>query len=174
MAQPGLVRSLILIFMLVMTDFSNPLVIGRDIPVLAGILYDEMTGFQNTSLAAALAVWLILPALIVYVLIECIGRRKRYASAMGAPPELATPAPARLLLNTIVWGVVGALVAYAFDDLDLNKVYLQVFTTNEKGLKLWTKVGFKVEGVLRQHYFVNGAFHDMYSMSMLRAEAGHG
>lgn len=113
MAQPGLVRSLILIFMLVMTDFSNPLVIGRDIPVLAGILYDEMTGFQNTSLAAALAVWLILPALLFYVLIEKIGRRKRYTSAMGTPPELPTPAPAKLLLNTIVWGVLGVtLVLY--------------------------------------------------------------
>ena len=38
-----------------MTDFANPLVIGKDIPVLAGILYDEITGFQNTELAAALA-----------------------------------------------------------------------------------------------------------------------
>ena len=60
-----------------------------------------------------------------------------------------------------------------FDELGLNKVYLQVFTTNEKGLKLWTKAGFAIEGVLRQHYFVNGAFHDMYSMSVLKEE-GHG
>ena len=59
-----------------------------------------------------------------------------------------------------------------FEDLDLNKVYLQVFTTNEKGHRLWTKAGFAVEGVLRQHYFVNGAFHDMYSMSVLKDEPG--
>ena len=107
MAQPGMVRSLILVFMLIMTDFGNPLIIGKDIPVLAGILYDEMTGFQNTRLAAALAVWMILPAVSIYVIIERLGRRKRFASALGAPPELPVPAPARLGLNAVAWGVVG-------------------------------------------------------------------
>ena len=67
-----------------------------------------------------------------------------------------------------------ALLGFGFEDLELNKVYLQVFTTNEKGHKLWTKAGFAVDGVLRQHYFVNGAFHDMYSMSMLREEMRRG
>ncbi len=110
MTQPGLVRSLILVFMLIMTDFGNPLVIGRDIPVLAGILYDEMTGFQNTSLAAALAVWLIVPALAVYVAVERLGRRKRFSSAVGAAPELPVPAPARVALNVVAWGVVGLTI----------------------------------------------------------------
>ena len=61
-----------------------------------------------------------------------------------------------------------AILEFAFDDLELNKVYLQIFTTTEKGLHLWTKAGFQVEGVLRQHYFVNGEYHDMYSLSVLR------
>ncbi|MCK6452005.1 MAG: iron ABC transporter permease [Alphaproteobacteria bacterium] len=113
MTQPGIARSLVLVFMLIMTDFGNPLIIGRDIPVLAGILYDEMTGFQNTRLAAAVAVWMILPALLIYVLIERIGRRKRYASAVGAPPELPVPAQARFALNAVAWGVIGlTLVLY--------------------------------------------------------------
>jgi iron(III) transport system permease protein len=107
MAQPGIVRSLILVFMLVMTDFGNPLIVGKDIPVLAGILYDEMTGFQNTRLAAALAVWLIVPALCIYLLIERIGRRKRFASAVGAAPELAVPPAARLLLNAVAFAAIG-------------------------------------------------------------------
>lgn len=67
--------------------------------------------------------------------------------------------------------LVGAILDFGFKDLDLNKVYLQIFTTNEKGYKLWTKLGFKVEGTLRQHYLVNGEFHDMYSLSVLRSEA---
>jgi iron(III) transport system permease protein len=107
MAQPGIVRSLILVFMLIMTDFGNPLIIGKDIPVLAGILYDEMTGFQNTRLAAALAVWMILPAVSIYVTIERLGRRKRFASALGAPPELSAPLTARVGLSAVAWGVVG-------------------------------------------------------------------
>ena len=107
MAQPGVVRSLVLVFMLIMTDFGNPLVIGRDIPVLAGILYDEMTGFQNTRLSAALAVWMIVPALLVYIVIERVGRRKRFASAAGSASELPVPAPARAALNAVAWTVAG-------------------------------------------------------------------
>ena len=63
-----------------------------------------------------------------------------------------------------------ALVRFAFDDLEMNKVFLQVFTTNTKALSLYRKLGFKDEGVLRAHYFVNGSFHDMVSLSMLRDE----
>jgi iron(III) transport system permease protein len=110
MTQPGLVRSFILVFMLIMTDFGNPLIIGKDIPVLAGILYDEMTGFQNTRLAAAMAVWMIVPALSLYVLIERLGRRKRFASADGSAPELSVPVPARVALTTIAFGVIGVMV----------------------------------------------------------------
>jgi iron(III) transport system permease protein len=113
MSRPGLVRSLILVFVLVMTDFGNPLIIGKDIPVLAGILYDEMVGFQNTRLAAALAVWMILPALVIYLLIEGLGRRLRFASAVGAPPELPMPRPARAGLTAVAFCVVGlTLVLY--------------------------------------------------------------
>lgn len=63
-----------------------------------------------------------------------------------------------------------AVVRFAFDTLDMNKVYLQIFTTNVKGLRLWTKLGFREEGVLRSHYFVGGVYHDMYSLSILRDE----
>ena len=89
-------------------------------------------------------------------------------------------AQAGITLKQAAWNrgyakeLMRALVRFGFDELGLNKVYLQVFTTNEKGLKLWTKAGFTVEGVLRQHYFVNGEFHDMYSMSVLREETGRG
>jgi iron(III) transport system permease protein len=110
MAQPGLVRSFVIVFMLIMTDFGNPLIIGKDIPVLAGILYDEMTGFQNTRLAAAMAVWMIVPALSIYVLIERLGRRKRYASAEGSAPELVMPLAARAALTIIAFAVIGAMV----------------------------------------------------------------
>lgn len=112
LAQPGIIRSLILVFILIMTDFANPLVIGKDIPVLAGILYDEIIGFQNTELSAAIAVWLIVPALCIYFLLERIGRNKRYTTgnAAGGPPELPMPRSAKFLLTTVAVSVISLTV----------------------------------------------------------------
>jgi RimJ/RimL family protein N-acetyltransferase len=61
-----------------------------------------------------------------------------------------------------------AMLKHGFGPLGLNKIYLHVFTSNVKARRLYEKVGFQEEGVLRAHYFVGGAFHDMVSMSVLR------
>ncbi len=108
LSMPGLRRTVILVFILAMTDFGNPLVIGRDIPVLAGVLYDEMIGFQNTKLSAALAMWMVVPALSVYFLLEGIGRKKRYQTgdAGGGPPELPVPLPAKVVITGLTAAVL--------------------------------------------------------------------
>ncbi len=90
---PGIVRAFLLVFILCMTDFANPLVIGRDIPVLAGIIYDEILGFQNKPLASALCIWLLLPTLTAYLLFEGIGRRRRFATSAGTGGRLELPVP---------------------------------------------------------------------------------
>jgi iron(III) transport system permease protein len=112
LSMPGLRRTLILVFILAMTDFGNPLVIGRDLPNLAGLLYDEMIGFQNTELSAALAMWMIVPALSIYFLLEGIGRRKRYhtGDSGGGPPELPVPLAARVVIGAVVAAVLTLIV----------------------------------------------------------------
>jgi iron(III) transport system permease protein len=100
---PGIVRAFLLVFILCMTDFGNPLVIGRDIPVLAGIIYDEILGFQNKPLASALCIWLLLPTLTAYLLFEGIGKRRRFATSAGTGGRLELPVPraARIALEGI-------------------------------------------------------------------------
>ncbi len=115
MAQPGIIRAATLVFILAMTDFGNPMVIGKDLPVLAGVLYDEMIGFQNTPLASAIALWLIVPALSVYLLLDRIGRRKRFETVgASAASTIPSPAAARIGLSLLVWSIVGfTAVIYA-------------------------------------------------------------
>jgi iron(III) transport system permease protein len=112
LSQPGILRSLILCFIMSMTDFATPMVIGKNIPVLAGILYNEIIGFQNTEIAAALAVWMIVPALTVYMLFQRIGRHKRYytGDVVGGPPELPVPFAAKAFLTGIGFMLVLLIV----------------------------------------------------------------
>ncbi len=66
---------------------------------------------------------------------------------------------------------IRALIVWAFSVMHLNKIYLNVLTTNEKGIHLYTKVGFQVEAPrLRQEYRIRGAYVDMVRMAILREE----
>jgi RimJ/RimL family protein N-acetyltransferase len=61
-------------------------------------------------------------------------------------------------------------LSFAFNQLGLQRVYLHVLEHNEIALKLYQRLGFQQEGVLRQHVYKNGAFRNELILSMLRAE----
>lgn len=62
------------------------------------------------------------------------------------------------------------LLAFGFRDLNLHRIWLQVFDDNEPALKLYRKLGFLEEGRQRQAAFVDGRFKSIVLMSMLREE----
>lgn len=62
---------------------------------------------------------------------------------------------------------------YAFEELRLNTIYADVLSHNEISQKLFSKCGFKKDGVLRQRVFKNGKYVDVYSYSLLKADIDH-
>jgi len=63
-----------------------------------------------------------------------------------------------------------ALAAFAFGELNLNRLWLRVYEDNVRARKSYEKVGFVVEGRLRQDRFHAGRFHDTLVMGLLRSE----
>ncbi len=68
---------------------------------------------------------------------------------------------------------VRLLLEFAFNDLNLHRVYLHVFVTNARAIHLYEKVGFKKEGMLREAAHVNGEYIDVMVMGLLRNEYEH-
>jgi RimJ/RimL family protein N-acetyltransferase len=66
--------------------------------------------------------------------------------------------------------VVRALCAYAFDEINLNKIRLDVYAFNHQAIRTYERVGFLREGVLRQELYRGGAYHDIIRMGLLRGE----
>lgn len=64
-------------------------------------------------------------------------------------------------------------VSYAFAQLNLRRVYLEVLATNDRAAALYRKLGFKDEGRLRQHQFKNGSYVDVLLMGLMRDEWQH-
>jgi len=63
-----------------------------------------------------------------------------------------------------------AIVRFAFDEMNLNRVELQVLDDNERGIRCYEKVGFVREGVQRQYRYREGRYVGMVVMSILREE----
>jgi ribosomal-protein-alanine N-acetyltransferase len=59
---------------------------------------------------------------------------------------------------------------YAFETLNLNRVWLHVTTENVAGIRAYEKAGFRREGLLRQHLYREGRYFDIVSMAVLREE----
>ena len=61
------------------------------------------------------------------------------------------------------------LIKYGFEELNLNRIWCEVYSNNDS-IHLYRKIGFKDEGILRQHVFKNGEYLDSYVLGMLKTE----
>lgn len=63
------------------------------------------------------------------------------------------------------------VVAYGFDDLRLHRIDSHFFAGNEASGRVMQRCGLRFEGLLRQHVFRWGAFHDLVWFGRVREDA---
>lgn len=61
-------------------------------------------------------------------------------------------------------------IDFAFDNLNLNRVFLKVQEDNNSAIRLYEKCKFKKEGVLRESVYKNGNYLNEIVMSILKKE----
>jgi RimJ/RimL family protein N-acetyltransferase len=59
---------------------------------------------------------------------------------------------------------------HAFNKLNLHKLCAGAVKENEASKRAFEKAGFKVEGVLREHFYLDGKYLDCYRMGLLKNE----
>jgi RimJ/RimL family protein N-acetyltransferase len=62
------------------------------------------------------------------------------------------------------------LIEYAFEFLNLHRLYLRTTAGNPAVLNFYQKLGFKVEGQLRKHEFIRGRYVDKIVMGLIRED----
>jgi RimJ/RimL family protein N-acetyltransferase len=65
-------------------------------------------------------------------------------------------------------------VDYGFTHLHLHRIELNVFEFNDRAIRVYEKIGFKREGVLRDVLLYEGEFHSAIIMSILEGEWQNG
>jgi RimJ/RimL family protein N-acetyltransferase len=108
-------------------------------------------------------VWKRATELVGFVILMGLGNMHRKTRLRRiAVSEAGKGEGTRLLRATANW---------VFGETDTNRLDLDVFVENERAVRAYTKVGFQVDGTLRDcHRDPDGAYRSMYVMSLLRRE----
>jgi RimJ/RimL family protein N-acetyltransferase len=62
------------------------------------------------------------------------------------------------------------MIDYAFSNLNLRRIWLEVPASNKRAIRLYEGLGFEREGTLRAHAYVAGALHDVILFGLLRED----
>ncbi len=163
LARPGLASASLIVFILCMTDFGNPILIGGRYNVLATEIYAEVVGMNDFASAAVMSVVLLVPCLLAYVAnTYVVGRRSYVTVSAGARTTLRpTPPAMRWALFALSGGIALAIAAiYALiplgsvvrlwgSDWSLSLTHYGFDSTAEGAWPIWNSVKLAVvSGVL--------------------------
>jgi diamine N-acetyltransferase len=95
--------------------------------------------------------------------IDSINRSAVMGRLLIGEPELVGSAP--VFFETEI-----LLCDFAFDSLEIHKIYGEIMEDNIGMVRTRLYFGYKQDGLLRDHYFVRGAFHNAVAVSLLETE----
>jgi iron(III) transport system permease protein len=158
LARPGLASAALVVFILCLTDFGNPILIGGRYNVLATEIYAQVIGMNDFPAAAVMSVVLIVPCLIAYLLnAYAVGARSYVAvTAGGRRTPRPTPPAVRWPLAIVCGGIalfigviyalipLGSLVRLWGSDWTLSLDHYAFASTAEGAWPVWNSVKLAV------------------------------
>ena len=108
--------------------------------------------------------------------IETVGRRPRYIGNGALNPIDWRSRKAELMIyigpprsrdRGYGTAAVAALLEFAFDQMNLHRVYLYTLGGNRRAQRAFAKCGFRLEGRQRDDVFLDGRYHDSVRMAIL-------
>ncbi|MCT4598265.1 MAG: GNAT family N-acetyltransferase [Vallitalea sp.] len=65
---------------------------------------------------------------------------------------------------------MNVLIRFIFNEMNINKIKLCVYSFNKRAIRCYEKCGFIQEGILRQELYRNGKYHDEIEMAILKED----
>jgi iron(III) transport system permease protein len=116
LSAPAVVTSFILVFVRSLEDFGNPMLIGGSYTTLAVEAFTQITAMFNLSAGAVLALTLLVPSMLAFLIQHYWTRRRSYVTVTGKPGREAVRIDHPLVVGvlTVLCGIVvfGTLLLY--------------------------------------------------------------
>ena len=121
-AKYGLISAIFVVFTLTMTDFGVPKVIGGQFNVLATDIYKQVIGQQNFEMGAVVALVLLAPAVLAFVVDRLVARKQIALLSARAVPYAPKPNAAKdwsffaycAVVSTVIVGIIAMAGAASF------------------------------------------------------------
>jgi iron(III) transport system permease protein len=129
MARYGILSAAALVFNLTITDFGNPIIIGRGYRVLATEIYLQVIGMQRFDLGTTISVVLLVPSVIAFLLNYYFSQKSAAMISGQAVSALPRSRPLkRAGFSAFCW--LMALVMIAVTGTVLVKAFVSVWMYN--------------------------------------------
>jgi iron(III) transport system permease protein len=154
LARPGLASAALIVFILCMTDFGNPILIGGRYNVLATEIYAQVIGMSNFAAGATMSVVLIVPCLVAYLVnAYWVGTKSYVTVSAGArtairptPPAVRWPllalAGGAALFIFVIYALIpiGSFVRLWGSDWSLSLRHYAFVSSAEGAWPIWNSV----------------------------------
>lgn len=70
----------------------------------------------------------------------------------------------------IAYEATGKVLEYAFSQINLHRVFLNVLSNNERGIRLYERCGFRFEGEWKEHLYIKGRYCSLKWYGMQKEE----
>lgn len=154
LARPGLASAALVVFILCMTDFGNPILVGGRYNVLATEIYSQVIGMNDFAAAATMSVVLLVPCLAAYSLNVYVVGRRSYVTVSAASRSVLRPTPPGVrwtlglasggiaLFIAFIYGLIplGSFVRLWGSDWTLSLAHYGFRSTAEGAWPVWNSV----------------------------------
>jgi len=154
LARPGLASAALIVFILCMTDFGNPILVGGRYNVLATEIYAQVIGMNDFASAATMSVVLVVPCLAAYLLNAYWVGSRSYVTVSAAARTTLRPTPAAVrwplllvsgglaLFIGVIYGLIplGSFVRLWGSDWSLSLAHYTFRSTAEGAWPIWNSV----------------------------------
>ena len=154
LARPGLASAALIVFILCMTDFGNPILVGGRYNVLATEIYAQVIGMNDFAAAATMSVVLLVPCLAAYLLNAYWVGSRSYVTVSASARTTVRPTPAAVrwplfavsggfaVFIAVIYGLIplGSFVRLWGTDWSLSLTHYAFRSTAEGAWPIWHSV----------------------------------
>lgn len=125
LSYPGILKAALLVFLMCIADFGNPMLISGNVHFLATDAYLYWIGENNLEMAAVFCVFLIIPSMLMFVIHEFILKGKSFTTIGGKPQQVEERTISRKIFYPmlVIVGPVSLLIVSCF-----GMIFLGAFT----------------------------------------------